>query len=421
MVLSIHNQKLYTYEWAISLLIFLMMIFPAQLYIPKIICLFLIVITMKKRMYISKTVISLIGIFILYGIWAITIALIKNTENPLSPITVAIIWPIIFIPLICQDYTNEQFLTLCRIIFAAHVFIVLYDLLYCFSIIYGYHIPSLYPEDQVFSFYETTSRLSFLNLNSITFSSPIIILLWMTGINIGIKRSILFIIVALTMFLLFLSGRRSLMGLAIAIIPISFIFSSLFNQKYQKNLRSSFILIALVTCISIGYLAVSNTEMFEGYLNTFTKAFDSDEEPTKFAQSNLLLNQFANAPIEGMGAGKVLFEPSPGRMDFRYQFELQYHLTLAQTGLVGFFLKMFFLLGTLYYGIRLGIKYNNILLIFSIGYLFILIANFTNPVLCSFDFFLSAFIILAGINSTLKKINTKSHEERIELMLNKTP
>lgn len=399
------NYKIYHY--LIGILIFFMLVFPAQCYVPKITCMGLMYIFMKKKFEISRPVAILIDIFVVFGFWSLIGALIKNTEFPFSSSTVTILWPILLLPFICQKYNPDDFKEVARIIFFAQSFIVLYDLIFCYSVIYGFTIPNLYPTNQVFSFYGNSSRLGFLNLNTITFTSPIIIIIWMAGVDIGIKRYLLFIIILLSLFLMILSGRRSMMGLAIGIMPIIYIFRSFFKKGYRASIAQSFFLILILLCGLLGYVMISYPDLFEGYSKTFVNAFDSSKEPIKFAQSQMLMDEFIANPFTGVGVGKLMYEPSPGRTIYSHEFELQYLLTLAQTGIIGFTLKIVFLTGILTYGIILGKKYNILLLSFSIGFLFILIADFTNPVLCSFDFYISAYLILAFINSILIRNDKK--------------
>lgn len=394
-----------------GILVFFMMIFPAQAYSVKISCLCLMLLFMKKKIIIEKSVTFLLSSYIIYGIYGLTIGLIKATEYPFALTTVAIIYPLLFTLFIGQKYTQNDFLLITKSLFFAHCFIVFYDLLFCLSVINGFYFPAIYPPEQIFSFYGTTSRLGFINLNSITFTSPIFILIWMTGYKIGIKRWILSIVIGLTLFLLVLSGRRSMMGLAFAIIPVTYFFRTHFGDEYIKSIKHSILSLSFIILISLGYIIITAPDIFDGYLETFTKAFDSDQEPIKYAQSQMLMDTFKDNPIFGVGVGKELFEPAPGRIGFTHQFELQYHLVLAQTGIIGFILKMIFVIGTLGFSIYLGRKYNTLLLIYSVGFLFILIADFTNPVLCSFDFFLSAYILITCINNI--EINYSHLEARL--------
>ena len=135
-------------------------------------------------------------------------------------------------------------------------------------------------------------------------------------------------------------------------------------------------------------------------METFINAFDSDVEPVKFAQQRMLISEFMKSPLWGHGVGVDFYEPFPGRLMFAHQFELQYHLKLAQTGLIGFVMMGITYFGIFFYGLYLSkIRYDSLFFFFLIGYFFVLIADATNPVMCSFDLMIPFFLCLAKINS----------------------
>ena len=130
------------------------------------------------------------------------------------------------------------------------------------------------------------------------------------------------------------------------------------------------------------------------------KAFDSSEEPIKFAQAKMFINAIFEKPFLGHGFGAIFFEPLPGRMIYSSYFELSYHQKLATTGIVGFTLIMFVFLSTLWYSFYLSKRNKDVTLVaFAVGLLFMLVADATNPVLCSFDLMWPLYLCLAKINS----------------------
>ena len=110
-----------------------------------------------------------------------------------------------------------------------------------------------------------------------------------------------------------------------------------------------------------------------------------------------LLDVFYDNPIWGSGGGAMIWDPY--RKVYMYRVELMYFLQLANGGIVGFFFYSISIFGTLLVGLYYARKYKDLLFIsFLIGYFFILIANGTNPVLCSFDLMLPLYICYAKIN-----------------------
>lgn len=152
--------------------------------------------------------------------------------------------------------------------------------------------------------------------------------------------------------------------------------------------------------VFVVYYYITAPDVFEGYLFTFKKAFDSDEEPIKFIQAKQLFNTFKEYPIFGAGAGFKLYESIRGI--WKYQFELTYLFILASRGIVGFVLYLMGVIGPFWVGLKYAKKHNDQLFLFIlIGYFFILLADATNPVLCSFDLMLPLYLCYSKINSLI--------------------
>ena len=316
-------------------LLALMMIFDAQMYVIKILILSLLLLLLPHKLKISKSIVSLVGLLIIYGCWGICIGLLKNNDSPFHNITTTIIWPILFTFYISQINKERYFISLLRVTFCAHTLIILYDLIFAFSIIYGFEFPNIYPKYEIgFSLYETTSRLNFGNLNILTFTVPVFYILFVAKFNFGVNRIIQFLVLISSLFLFILSGRRSVMLLFLLLPIISLFLVPFMPKKVKSNVIKSFLIIALLVITSVVYTLVFYPELVNGYWDTLVKAFDADREPTKFAQQKMLLSHFYSSPICGEGFGQMFYEPFPGRMRWGIQFELQYHLKLAQTGII---------------------------------------------------------------------------------------
>lgn len=398
-----------------GLLICLMCIFPNAAYIPKIFLIFiLLIVSTKTKIYFSKNVLILWGIYLLVGWYGILNGLLNVTEHPFNWITTVIIWPSISLPIISHLRSDLSYLKLTRLIFFIHSFIVIYDLLIAFSVILGFSIPIIYSQKtEIFSYYPevNASRMNLVNLNVINFTFPIILLCWITKFKIKVNSILMFVMILLTFTLLFLSGRRSVMMLSLLIIPIAIIFSRFLPYKHRKALFRNSKLLVISIGIILLYITITNPGIIDGFINTISKAFDSGQEPIKFAQQKMLLSHFYENPLFGAGVGKEFYEPFPGRMIFNYQYELQYHLILAQMGIVGLLLYLIVYLGILFYGLYLATKNKDIIFLFYlIGYFFILISHATNPVLCSFDLMLPFFLCLAKINSNSLQLYKNKNE-----------
>lgn len=398
-MMVLHYSKERIFNMSGLLLLALMMIFQAQWYLPKIILLGMMFLTISK-FKLSNNLLFFYGVYLVYGLWGILIGLLNGTKYPFSNVTTVIFWPTLALPIIAQLKYSSQYIKITKVLFYVHLFLVVYDLVYAYSIICGFYFPNIYGNNQIFSFYETSSRLGFINLNILTFTAPVFFLIWLSKFEIGVSYLLQSLTLLLTFFLFILSGRRSLMLLFIAIPSVALFLKNRFPKEVIKKISwivSAFILFLF---LSVFYTYSNYPEVFYGYMETFKNAFDSDVEPVKFAQQRMLISEFMKSPLWGHGVGVDFYEPFPGRLIFAHQFELQYHLKLAQTGLIGFVMMGITYFGIFFYGLYLSkIRYDSLFFFFLIGYFFVLIADATNPVMCSFDLMIPFFLCLAKINS----------------------
>lgn len=397
------NKKYFSFSMMI--LLSLMMIFQSQLYFPKIFLLGSALVFMPKNISISRDCLMLIVAYVLFGLWGILIGTIRFTDDPFQYVTTTIIYPILFLPIISQValQKDQSYNVILRVMFYAHTAIVIYDLCYAFSIILGFAFPNIYSRtvEIGFSYYgEYGSRMNFINLNTLTYTTPIFIMLLLSKYRFGINRFIQCTIIILTIFLLVISGRRSVM-LELLILPfLAIIICPFAPPQYALNIRKNVKVFTFVLIFLFVSLYILIPETVNSYFNIFIDAFNSDKEPIKFAQSKMLISKFLDSPFIGQGAGYSFYEPLPGRGIYSTEFELQYHLKLAQTGIIGFGLLMFAYLGILFLALYLSMKKQDIIC-FSIlsGYMFMLLADATNPVMCSFDLMPPFFLCLSRINA----------------------
>ena len=382
------------------MLLSLMMIFQSEKYMIKLILLGLIFLFASYKIRISKQCLFFYFSYVIFGLWGTMIGILNFTPYPFSSITTTVIYPILSVIIITLLNTENSYKQLIKVMFVTHTFIVLYDIIYCFSVIIGFSFPLIYSNiSEAFSFYGTSSRLNFVNLNTLTFTTPVFFLLWITKYDFGIGRKIQFVIILLTSFLCILSGRRSFMLVFVAIPIVLFLLKDKFNKDVSKQVKKMLLWWSIIILSFFAFFAFFYSDILAGYWDVFSRAFDSGREPIKFAQSKMLINEFMKSPIVGQGFGQIFYEPSPGREIWSHQYELQYHLKLAQTGIIGFLFLVISYFGILFYGFYLFNRKHDILLFsFLIGFFFVLVADATNPVLCSFDLMPPLFLCLAKIN-----------------------
>lgn len=391
------------------LLLSAMMVFQSQLYVIKVVLVLIVLMhIVRERVILSIPFSVFIISYLLYGLWGLLVGILNLNPNPFSKITVSFFWPLLFGCIITQIKIDRHYFMLLKVMFYVHFGIVIYDLLFICGTIVGFYVPNIYPSVETgFIFNNNSSRLDFTNLNILTFTMPVFYFLFITGCKFGVGAMKQFVLIVLTMFLFLISGRRSVMLLFIALPFISYFMKFILPKEIGKRI-SSFAKILIVFFVlviaAIGFL-YPETLLF--YADVFFKAFDSDREPIKFIQQEMLVEAFMEKPFCGYGFGHMFYEPNiGGRGIFAYEYELQYHLKLAQTGIIGFSLLIFSYFGTLFYGLYLAWKKKDIVFqAFLLGYFCILIIDGTNPILNSFDLMMPLFLCWA-------KINTSSLQEK---------
>lgn len=402
MLLTLHKKNILSYS--ALLLLSLMMIFIAQLYIVKILCMMTIIVLASKKMKISKFVLLNFIIVLIYGLWGTGIGLLYQNPNPFQFLGVFFFWPIFWLFFIsCFSASESFFEQYWKVLFFSHLAIVLFDLFYIIMAFNGINLPNpFYGSESGFTIYESSTRLTFINLNTLTFSTPILFVLFFSQYRIGINKTLQIINVVLTIALLILSGRRSVMLMCVSVFFVPIFFSGFFSKEVRKTSIKVVTILFIIVLISAYYIHNMYPGFWEGYYQVVLRAFDPSEEPIKFAQAKMFNKAILEKPLLGHGFGAIFFEPLPGRIIYESYFELSYHQKLATTGIIGFTMIIFVFVSTLWYSFFLAKKYKDVTLTAAaIGLLFMLIADATNPVLCSFDLMWPLYLCWAKINSYL--------------------
>ena len=382
------------------MLMMAMMSVISFLYPIKILLLGLLLLLCFKDAKICSTVKYLCIALCLSTFWGILWGEVFGNEHAVEGITVGAVWPILSLIIVTALLkTSQNYRVMIKWMFYMHAFLIIYDLLYTGNVLFGIPIINLYPEVETgFSFYDTTSRLGLINLNTLTFTTPLFFLLYLTHYDFGVNKKLQFLILILNLFLLIFSGRRSLMLIFFLCPVFTLLFSGFFPKETAKSTKKYLLLILVIVAGAIGYVYITMPEVFDGYLHTFTKAFNSDEESVRFDQGRMLWGHFVDNPIIGDGDGAVYYKSNKGI--YSHQFELTYLHKMATRGVIGFALYLIGTVGVLITGIKYARKRKDVLFICLLfAFFFVLIADATNPVLCSFDLMLPLFLCYAKINS----------------------
>lgn len=119
-----------------------------------------------------------------------------------------------------------------KVLFISHTVIVLFDLFYAVAAFNGIKLPNpFYGTETGFSIYENSTRMTFINLNTLTFSTPILFILFFSQYKFGISKIYQVINVILTIILLILSGRRSVMLMCVQSLLCLCFFLVVFQKR----------------------------------------------------------------------------------------------------------------------------------------------------------------------------------------------
>ena len=212
-----------------------MLIFIARFFPVKAGLLAILLFLCDKRPVIAKPVKVLCAFLCFSTIWGIIVGCLKGTEEPFQYFFLGMVWPIMSLFILTPMLrTENDFKNLFHYLFYIHAFLILYDIGFALSLIFSFPFYNLYPEVEIgFSFYGTSSRMNFANLNVLTYTIPIYFLIFLSKYDIGIKRFPQMVIVL-----------------------ISFVFSGLFTWLPVTKTLSASMRTIILTIVIAGAAAV---------------------------------------------------------------------------------------------------------------------------------------------------------------------
>jgi len=405
------------------LLFFMMMFVPTKYQMAKAVLLGLTLVFIFGNILINKgkirlhsTILLWILFYIILGLFWILLGVINNAPGALRVSTVYVLWPLIFTVLISDVSTDNMLSNLTKILIISLIAIGIYDFSYMLYA-YGWLAKFLYipiDQGQAVGFYSGFVEFRLYNISSLLFLVPFCIaalFVWSDDLDMPISRKWLWISVVLGMLLVFLSGRRALLGV-VGISPlITLIFRYFLPGKNSKLNRKKliltfvgiiFILFGIYICLHFlyGFNLQSLTKMFlEGF--DFQHSGSAIARKTQFYA---LLEGWSKYPLFGAGHGAGVSYLRSTKQPWAY--ELFYVSLLYQTGLIGFLAYSSGIIWMFWKGINmirsghfLGIQILPVL----VGTACFLVGNATNPYLGKFDYMWVIFLPLAFINYWLLK------------------
>jgi len=411
-----------------GLLLFFMMIFvPTKYQMAKAILLGMTLVFISGNILINKgkirlhrTILLWMLFYIILGLFWILIGVINNTPGALRVSTVYVLWPLIFTVLISGISTDKMFSNLTKVLIISLIAIGIYDLSYMLYA-YGWLPKFLYipiDQGQAVGFYSGFVEFRLYNISSLLFLVPFCIaalFVWTDNSDMPISRKWLWISFVLGMLLVFLSGRRALIGV-VAISPFITLFFKHFLPKKdsklnRKKLIRTFVGLILILFGIYIYLYFIYGFNLQSLIKMFLEGFDfqySGSAIKRKTQFYTLLEGWSKHPLFGAGHGASFSYKRLSKHP--WAFELSYVALLYQTGLIGFLayssgiIWMFWKgVSMIRYGHFLGIQILPVL----VGTACFLVGNATNPYLSKFDYMWVIFLPLAFINLWLLKKGDK--------------
>lgn len=407
-----------------GLLLFFMMIFvPTKYQMAKAVLLGLTLVFIFGNILIREGKIRLHRVisfwmlfYIILGLFWILIGVINNTPGALRVSTVYVLWPLIFTVLISGVSTDKMLSNLTKILIISLIAIGIYDLSYILYA-YGWLPKFLYisiDQGQAIGFYLGFVEFRLFNISSLLFLVPFCIaalFVWSDNPDMPISRKWLWISFILGMLLVFLSGRRALLGV-VAISPfITLIFKYFLPRKdsklNRKKLIRTFVGLILILFGIYIYLYFFYGFNLQSLIKMFLEGFDfqhSGGAIARKAQFYALLEGWSKYPLFGAGHGAGVSYLRSTKQPWSY--ELYYVVLLYQTGLIGFLAYSSGLIWMFWKGIRIirsGHSLGVHILPVLVGTACFLVGNATNPYLGKFDYMWVIFLPLAFVNLWLLK------------------
>jgi len=407
-----------------GLLLFFMMIFvPTKYQMVKAILLGITLVFIFENILINKgkirfhrTIFLWIIFYIILGLFWILIGVINDARGALRVSTVYVLWPLIFTVLISGVSREKLLSKIVQVLIISLVVIGFYDLSYILYA-YGWLPKFLYipiDQGQAVGFYSGFVEFRLYNISSLLFLVPFCIaalFVWPDDLDIPISRKWLWVSFVLGMLLVFLSGRRALLGV-VAISPfITLIFKHFLPRKdsklNRKKLIRTFVGLILVLFGIYIYLYYFYGFNLQSLIKMFLEGFDFQHSGSAIARKTqfyALLEGWSKYPLFGAGHGAGVLYLRSTKQPWAY--ELFYVALLYQTGLIGFLAYSSGIIWMFWKGICiirsghfLGIQILPVL----VGTTCFLVGNATNPYLGKFDYMWVIFLPITFINLWLLK------------------
>lgn len=412
------------YRYVSYVLFFLMLFIPFAFTEIKMFCIVLLVssglihlLLYHQRILISKSIIVWLSLFILHGIFFLSVGVFQNAQlaNVLKFSTISVIWPLVFTLLFFFKTDSNYVIKLYKVMEVSVISISIY-VIYRVASLLGY-LPAydLYSEGSSVGLMISGGNieLSLPASTTLMFAIPSILSLYLLT-----KEKRLIPIIVLSMIAIVLTSRRALL-LNVMVTPlICWVISVFFLKKKHLKILSGRIILGygvVVLCCLIIFISLAQLGIFdfrefysmilEGFDFSGKKSIDPGAQ-IRAEQYTLLMRSWSERPFFGWGYGAV--SEYIIRSDLTpFIYELSYVALLFQTGIFGF-LSYLFLIGWIYFKFckirnKVSLTFNNYNISILVGLTTFLMANATNPYLYAFDHMWTLFYPLLVLNTLILK------------------
>lgn len=407
--------------------LFLMLVVPTQFQIFRglilsALCASTIFSAFSGKWNISKSIL-ISGIFcIICSIFFIGFGFLNNAPGALSVITVFVLWPVVYIFLIGNIFTNRILINYIKTIIVGSIVVCFIEILVLCE---GYGLFNAGILDFFngnIGLYEGRTELFLMNSATLIYSLPMSLCIFLMPKDLNLlekKWNTLNIInIYISIFCILMIGRRAMLVIAL-MAPI--IILLLFKISYVKtnikigNLLYFLILVFLFVCFIFYYFDLD----FDIYTNDFFQAFGFDVSSTDRRSSSVRGEQFyalmegwMQQPFFGFGHGAGV-ATSVRDIDTPWAYELTYIALLFQVGILGFCIYLF---AVLWYSlksiliVRAHMSSAFLILPPLSGSISFLIASATNPYLLKFDYLWTIFFPVLILNFYLLHGHQRKNE-----------
>jgi hypothetical protein len=354
--------------------------------------------------------------YVLLGLVFVGIGLINEAPGALFSTLIYVVWPIVYIIFVGRLSHPRYLLKVQRMLVIGAIAIgltVINQLLFSLGLI-PESLRIVSTENQDIVFYGGYTQMRLYAISTLVYLVPYFIAALMVGAGKKshfVAKKWLWLALFLSLFGLFLSGRRAGLIIFVLAVPIAVVLINALPKRRKLRVTGRGLIIAAGFTVLITLLLAVLTNVLgwrlDEQLNFILSSISSSDEYVRFEQLNALISGWLRSPLWGWGLGSFTNEIIRNS-DRPWTYELQYALTLFQTGLIGLTAYAVGIVWLFVKGIdmiRLDAQLGPHVIPVIVGCASFLIANATNPYLQAYGHLWTLFTLVAFVNTWLLRRN----------------